>query len=327
MEATTFGFERPDGVVLFVYRWLPNGSAKAMVQIAHGWGEHAGRYARVAEALCREGYGVYANDHRGHGRTARTPAELGFFAERDGWNHCVRDLWQLHQHIAACHRGAPIVMFGHSMGSFMTQQFISEHGDALAGAALSGSNGAPPASARGGLLLARFERLRLGQRGNSPLLKRLVFGAFNKPFEPARTPFDWLSRDHGEVDRYIADPLCGGFESAVQLYIDILSALPDVARPSRQARIPQRLPIYIFGGAHDPVGSNIEQLLEAYRSAGIENLQHHFYPNGRHESLNEVNRDEVTRDLIDWLNSVVTREPISSRRQHNSLERQTMRTR
>ena len=107
MEATTFGFERPDGVVLFVYRWLPNESAKAVVQIAHGWGEHAGRYARVAEALCREGYAVYANDHRGHGRTAKTPAELGFFAERDGWNRCVRDLWKLHEHIAASHRGAP----------------------------------------------------------------------------------------------------------------------------------------------------------------------------------------------------------------------------
>src|SRR5262245_51411482 len=312
MEATTFGFERPDGVVLFVYRWLPHESAKAVVQIAHGWGEHAGRYARVAEALCREGYAVYANDHRGHGRTARTPADLGFFAERDGWNICVRDLWQLHQHIARSHRGVPIVMFGHSMGSFMTQQFISEHGDALAGAVLSGSNGAPPASARAGVLLAHFERLRRGQRGKSPLMKRLIFGAFNKPFEPARTPFDWLSRDVGEVDRYIADPLCGGFESTVQLYIDILSSLPDVGRPSRQARIPKTLPIYIFGGTRDPVGSNIGQLLEAYRAAGLENVQHRFYPNGRHESLNEINRDEVTGDLVRWLNSIVAHDATSS---------------
>jgi alpha-beta hydrolase superfamily lysophospholipase len=312
MQETTFGFERPDGAVLFVYRWLPNGPAKAVVQIAHGWGEHAGRYARAAEALCRDGYAVYANDHRGHGRTARTPAELGFFAERDGWNTCVLDLRQLHQHIAESHRGVPIVMFGHSMGSFMTQQFVSEHGDALAGAVLSGSNGAPPASVAGGLLLARFERLRLGQRGNSRLMKRLVFGAFNKPFEPARTAFDWLSRDPNEVDRYIADPLCGGFESTVQLYIDILSALGDVAKPSRQARIPKKLPIYIFGGTRDPVGSNVEQLLEAYRAAGLENLQHQFYPNGRHESLNEVNRDEVTRDLIRWLNSVVAHDATSS---------------
>jgi alpha-beta hydrolase superfamily lysophospholipase len=191
------------------------------------------------------------------------------------------------------------------MGSFMTQQFISERGDSLAGAALSGSNGAPPGIARVGLWLAHLERLRVGPRGKSPLMKALVFGAFNKAFEPARTPFDWLSRDSAEVDRYIADPLCGGFESTVQLYIDILGALPDLTKPSRLARIPKKLPIYIFGGTRDPVGSNIGQLLEAYRAAGLEDVRHEFYPLGRHESLNEINRDEVTRELIAWLDAVV----------------------
>jgi alpha-beta hydrolase superfamily lysophospholipase len=141
-------------------------------------------------------------------------------------------------------------------------------------------------------------------------MKALVFGAFNKAFEPARTPFDWLSRDPAEVDRYIADPLCGGFESTVQLYIDILGALPDVAGPSRQARIPKTLPVYIFSGSRDPVGSNIRQLLEAYRAAGLEDVRHEFYPQGRHESLNEINRDEVTRDLIAWLDPVIARSPI-----------------
>jgi len=312
MQTATFTLGMPDGVVLFVYRWLPDKPVQAVVQIAHGWAEHAGRYARVAHALCREGYAVYANDHRGHGNTAIIPSDVGFFSDRDGWNACVADVWRLHQHIAAHHPGVPIVMFGHSMGSFMTQQFISEHGDALAGAVLSGSNGAPPASAGVGLGLARLERLRVGPRGKSPLLNRLVFGAFNKPFEPARTPFDWLSRDPDEVDRYIADPLCGRFESTVQLYIDILGALPDVAKPSRQAHIPKKLPIYIFGGGHDPVGSNIGQLLDAYRAADLEDVKHRFYPGGRHESLNESNRDEVTRDLIGWLNSVVARATTSS---------------
>jgi len=293
-------------VALFVYRWLPENPVKAVVQIAHGWGEHAGRYARIADALCREGYAVYANDHRGHGHTARTPEELGFFSGRDGWTKCAGDLWQLHQHIAASHPDAPIVILGHSMGSFMTQQFISEHGDVLAGAVLSGSNGAPPSSARVGVWLAYLERLRVGPRGKSRLMNRLVFGAFNKPFEPARTPFDWLSRDPAEVDRYIADPLCGAFESTVQLYIDVLGALPDVGKVARQARIPKKLPIYIFGGTRDPVGSNIEELVEAYRAAGIQDVRHQFYVRGRHESLNETNRDEVTRDLIQWLNSVVT---------------------
>ncbi len=134
---TTFTLETPDAISLFVYRWLPEKPVKAVVQIAHGWAEHAGRYARVADALCREGYAAYANDHRGHEHTAKTPAEIGFFSEREGWAQCVGDLWQVHQHIAASRPGTPIVAFGHSMGSFMTQQFISEHGDSLAGAVLS----------------------------------------------------------------------------------------------------------------------------------------------------------------------------------------------
>jgi alpha-beta hydrolase superfamily lysophospholipase len=303
MQATTFTFEAPDAVPLFVYRWLPEMPPKAAVQIVHGWAEHAGRYARVAEALCGAGYAVYANDHRGHGQTARTPADLGFFGQRDGWNRCIDDLWQLNRRIASENPNVPIVLVGHSLGSFMVQQFISEHGEAVAGAVLSGSNGKPPALALLGRLIARFERWRLGPRGKSPLLKALVFGAFNKPFEPARTAFDWLSRDPPEVDGYIADPLCG-FDSAVQVYIDVFCAVADISRKSRQARIPKWLPIYIFSGSRDPVGTNIHQLLETYRAGGLENVTHRFYPDGRHESLNEINRDEVTRDLIGWLDRV-----------------------
>jgi alpha-beta hydrolase superfamily lysophospholipase len=122
--------------------------------------------------------------------------------------------------VASEHPGLPIVLLGHSLGSFMTQYFISEHGETLAAAVLLGSNGKPLPIAAVGLLLARLERLRLGQRGHSLVMQALFFGAFNKPFEPARTPFDWLSRDNAEVDKYIADPLCG-FESTVQLYIDV----------------------------------------------------------------------------------------------------------
>ncbi len=306
MQASTFTLATPDGVSLFVYRWLPDGPPKAVVQIAHGLAEHAARYARVAEALTRAGYAVYADDHRGHGRTARTPAELGLFALRDGWKKCIDDLWLLNRRIAADHPGLPIVLLGHSLGSFMAQYFISEHGDALAAAVLSASNGKPPPIAPFGLLLARLERLRLGQRGHSPLMQALFFGAFNKPFKPARTPFDWLSRDTAEVDKYIADPLCG-FELTVQLYIDLLEGLRDAAMPGRQARIPKDLPIYIFNGSRDPVSDNIDQLLSAYRVAGIKQVVHKVYADGRHESLNETNRDAVTRDLIAWLDGVIGR--------------------
>jgi len=306
MQASTFTLATPDGVSLSVYRWLPDAPPKAVVQIAHGLAEHAARYARVAEALCRAGYAVYADDHRGHGGTASTPADLGFFAERDGWTKCVDDLWLLNRRIANDNPGLPIVLLGHSLGSFMTQYFISEHGKALAAAVLSASNGKPPPIAPVALLLAHFERLRLGLRGHSPIMQALFFGAFNKPFEPARTPFDWLSRDTAEVDKYVADPLCG-FESTVQLYIDVLQGLRETAKPSRQARIPKALPIYIFNGSRDPVSDNIRQLLDAYRAAGLTQVVHKVYLDGRHESFNETNRDVVTRDLIEWLDGVIDR--------------------
>jgi len=306
MQASTFTVETPDGVSLRVYRWLPDGSPKAVVQIAHGLAEHAARYARVAEALIGAGYAAYADDHRGHGGTARIPADLGWFAGRDGWALCIEDLWRLNRRIAADHPGLPVVLMGHSLGSFMTQDFITRHGEGLAGAVLSASNGKPPPIAPIGLLLARLERLRLGPRGKSRLMQALFFGAFNKPFQPARTPFDWLSRDNAEVDKYVADPLCG-FESTVQLYVDVLEALRDVARPARQSGIPKALPIYIFNGSRDPVGDNVGQLLEAYRAAGLRHVTHKVYPEGRHESLNEINRDEVTRDLITWLDATVVK--------------------
>jgi alpha-beta hydrolase superfamily lysophospholipase len=310
MQASTFHLETSDGVSLFVYRWLPEQPTKAVVQIAHGWAEHAGRYARLAEALCRAGYAVYADDHRGHGRTAKTPADLGYFAENDGWNRCVQDLWQLNQRIRADHPNTPVVIFGHSLGSFMVQQFLGDHGDAVAAAVLSGTNGRPPATAGLGRNIAKLERLRVGPHGKSPLLQSLFFGAFNKPFEPARTPFDWLSRDPVEVDKYVADPLCG-FDSQVQLFLDILRGLPGVADPARQARIPKSLPIYIFRGSRDPVGGNVDQLLNAYHAARLQHVTYKLYPEARHETLNETNRDEVTQDLIAWLDGV-TRSPAGS---------------
>ena len=307
MQSTTFKLDTADGIALHVYRWLPETPPKAVVQIAHGWAEHAARYARLAEELCRHGYAVYADDHRGHGRSARSAAELGFFAARDGWNRCVGDLWQLHQHIAAEHPGVPIIALGHSLGSFMMQQFVCEHGDAVAGVALSATSGKPPAIASLGMLLARGLRLLRGPHGKSRLLHGLFFGALNKSFAPARTEFDWLSRDRAEVDKYVADPLCG-FPSQVQLYLDVLTGLSQVANPARQARVPKALPIYICHGSRDPVAVNVKQLLAAYRAAGLNDLTYKVYPDARHEILNETNRDEVTRELIAWLDGIVAKD-------------------
>lgn len=316
VRSSTFTLASSDGVAVFVYRWLPEAAPKAAVQIAHGLVEHAGRYTRLAKALTRAGYAVYAGDHRGHGRTASTPEDFGFFAERDGWRKCVEDLWWLNQRIATDLPGLPIVLIGHSMGSFMAQHFISEHGEALSGVVLAGSNGKPARLTVAVGIIARIERLRLGPRGRSALLRSLVFGTFNKQFEPVRTKADWLSSDSAEVDKYVADPLCQ-FQPTVQLWIDFLGALVEIAKPARQAHIPKQMPIYVVAGTHDPVSANgkgLEQLLSAYHSAGLQRVACRFYPEARHELFNETNREEVTRELLAWLDEATGQGDCSSRR-------------
>lgn len=308
MQESNFILTAGDGVEIFVYRWLPESAPKAAVQVVHGLAEHAGRYARLAAALTAPGYAVYASDLRGHGRTARTPGELGWFAEHDGWRKCQDDMWQLNQRIAAERARIPVVMLGHSMGATLARQFISEHGDALAGAVLSGSSGQPTLMALAGRLITRIERMRQGRRGTSSLVQALSFDAFNKKFAPARTPCDWLSRDPAEVDKYMADPLCG-FAARIQLWIDMLDAWVEISKSASMAMTPKDLPVHVISGTHDPASAGtrmLEPMLAGYRAAGLKNLSHKFYPEARHELLNETNRDEVTADLIAWLDEIVT---------------------
>jgi len=306
-QQTHFVFAAADGIPLFVYRWIPEQPPRGVVQIAHGLAEHAGRYARLAQALNNVGYAVYANDQRGHGRSARGPDELGYFVSNAGLRRCVEDLWNLNRSIAHDYPRLPVVLLGHSMGSFMAQRFICDYGDALAGVVLCGSPGMPPARVSLLRLLACLERWRVGPRGRSSLLTGLLVGAFNRSFKPARTSWDWLSRDTAEVDKYIADPFCRGFRPAVQLWIDLLGALRDATSPECLAMIPQDLPIYVISGTRDPISSSgrgVEKLLEAYRNAGLMTVRHMFYPEARHELFNEINRDEVTQDLISWLREI-----------------------
>jgi alpha-beta hydrolase superfamily lysophospholipase len=302
MPGSEFDFRADDGQTLLARRWLPEGPPRAVVQIAHGLAEHSARYARLAAALNSAGYAAYANDHRGHGPKAAA-ADLGHFADEGGWDKVVGDLWTLNRLIAAEQPGTPIIFLGHSLGSFLGRGFIAGHSDALAGVALSGSNGKPPAIATLGRLIAREERLRLGKRGKSNLIFQLWFGEFNKPFKPARTASDWLSRDEKEVDAFVADPLCG-FPFTTQLAIDVLDALPHVTSRKSLAAIRKDVPIYVFSGERDPVGANIKGLIQDLKAAGFTELTTRIYPGARHETLNELNRDEVTRDFIAWLDGI-----------------------
>jgi alpha-beta hydrolase superfamily lysophospholipase len=307
LKAERISVKTEDGLDIYVHRWRAAGAPKAIVQIIHGLAEHAGRYARLATVLSAEGYIVYASDLRGHGRTVQNKSDLlGFFAPTDGWRKCLNDLWQVNRLAARENPGLPIILLGHSMGSTFARQFMSEHGDSLSAVILSGASGQPNALAQSGRVTARLERMRLGPRGHSKLIQSLTFDAFNKRFQPSRTPFDWLSRDPAEVDKYVADPLCG-FSSSTQLWVDMLDAWSTLSRSCEA--VPKSLPIYVVSGTHDPVSAGTRALmpmLEQFRAAGL-NVEHKFYPEARHELLNETNREEVTENLIRWLRAVLAK--------------------
>ncbi|MFO0758065.1 MAG: alpha/beta hydrolase [Byssovorax sp.] len=323
MRADTFTVVADDDKELFVHRFLPDEgtAAKAIVHIAHGMAEHGARYARAAEALTRAGYVVYADDHRGHGQTAK--GELGYIAESGGFYRVVKDLALLIAREKKDNPGLPAVLFGHSMGSYYTQAFLIEHGKEIAGAVLSATSGKPSLLASAGRVFARIERLRLGSRGKSTILNKLSFDQFNVPFKPNRTAFDWLSRDPAEVDKYVADPLCG-FICTTSLWVDLLDTLGEIADPQRQRHIPSELPVYVFCGTEDPVGErtkSVDQLLGAYRAAGLHKVTHRYYLGGRHGDAQRDEPRRVTKDSSPGstrISLVLRREGSSARRGRSS---------
>src|SRR5262245_23885926 len=236
MRDDHFSFVADDGVEIFVHRWRPDiGGGEAVIHIAHRVAEHGARYERLAEALTNNGYVVYANDHRGHGRTIAAQDDAGYLGDRDGWKRIVDDLVAICRSEKEANRGLPLILFGHSMGSLITQHAIYKHSDLFDAAAMSGANGMISPLVRFGKLIAKFERFRLGKRGKSDLINQLTFDAFNKAFKPNRTAFDWLSRDEAEVDKYIADPLCG-FMASTQLWVDLIDATLEAAKPENRKR-------------------------------------------------------------------------------------------
>lgn len=308
MQESTFTLDRGAAQV-FVYRWLPDAdvATRGVVQISHGMAEHAARYKGFAEALTAAGFAVYAHDHRGHGRTAGDVSKRGHFADRDGWRAVLDDLYAVAARAAEENPGAPLVLFAHSMGSFIAQQAMFERASLWKGVALSAStSGVANPLAPIGRVIARVERLRVGASKPSRLLTKLSFGEFNKGFRPARTEYDWLSRDPGEVDKYVADDWCG-FDVSTQLWVDLLDALPTLADSTNLARVPKDLPVYVLAGSRDPVTGylkGLQQLVDSYQAVGLRDITWKVYEGGRHEMLNETNRADVHKDFLTWLDRV-----------------------
>ncbi|MDF2672572.1 MAG: lysophospholipase, partial [Clostridiales bacterium] len=294
MIEKNFSFKDGEDLEIFVYKWEPEVEVKPMgvVQIAHGMAEHAGRYERFAEKLTAAGYTVYANDHRGHGRTAGDIENVGYCGE-DGFKWMLKDMKELTNIIKGENPGLPVFLFGHSMGSMLSQMYIALYGNELKGVILSGTSGKQGFILNLGIFMAKRQIVKIGVKTPSKTMNKMTFASYNNEFTPTRTPFDWLSRDEREVDKYIKDPFCGGVFSSGFFY-DFLRGLKEMHRVENMERIPKELPIYFISGEKDPVGKNcrtITGLIEEYRKLGIKDVSYKFYKDGRHEMLNEINRD------------------------------------
>ena len=294
------------GQEISAFKSIPENKPRAVVQIVHGVIEHAGRYAALAEFLNSHGYAVYANDHRGHGKTARTTDELGFFADNDGWNLCVEDLKSLQMQIKSDFPQVPLIMLGHSMGSFLVRTFLSSYGKELGGVVLSGTAAHPPALTISGRWLAGLISALRGKHYRSKLLASLSFGAYNKRIKNPHTPYDWVSRDQEIVRLYMEDPYCG-FLCTTSLFSDLMKGLRFINRQSCYQACPQELPMLIFSGSEDPVGNYGQgptRVASSYRESGLRDVRLKIYEGGRHEMLNETNKEEVWNDLLKWLDEI-----------------------
>lgn len=298
-----FRFKDSDGVELNVYNWIPDGEIKGIVQISHGMTENVLRYDEFANYLNNEGFIVYGHDHRGHGLTAKTKDELGYIADNEGFDWLVRDLYEIIKNVKEDNKGLPIYLFGHSMGSFVSQRFIELHGNEIDGVILSGSNGEPTKLIPLGILLSSIEIKLFGRRHTSKMMDKLSFGDFNRKFKPNRTPYDWLCSVDSEVDKYIANEYCG-FVCSASFYYDLLRGLKAIHKDENFNSIPKDLPIYILAGDMDPVGffgKGIVNLYNKLKSTGIKDVKYKLYKGKRHEILNEDNKLEVMKDVSAWL--------------------------
>jgi alpha-beta hydrolase superfamily lysophospholipase len=288
--STRFTYPAQDGVDIVGYRWDPAGMPRGAVQLTHGMGEHVRRYGALARALTDRGLVVYGQDHRGHGATARSEEELGQLGP-DGWTQLVDDVDLLVSLIRDEQPGLSLVLLGHSMGSFAVQQYLLKHSDRVDAVVLTGTTA-----------LDQLEPAL-------DLDKPIDLAAFNAAFEPARTEFDWLSRDEAIVDAYIADPRCG-FGIDVDAGKDMFAGARRMADPGQVTAIRPDLPLYIAAGELDPVNANLallHVLVDRYRAAGLTDVTVRTYPGARHEILNETNRDEVVARILDWIDQVLSK--------------------
>lgn len=308
MTDLAFQLHAEDGHAIAVYHW-PTPNARGVVHMLHGMAEHGGRYARLADTLNNAGWSLVAHDHRGHGLSVQDEQDRGHYHDEDGWQKVADDVSVVQGWISTQYPGMPRVLMGHSMGSFIAMSWALHHAAEIDGLILSSTDLKPRWFYRLIRLVLAVEKWRVGPRGKSALIKFLTFSSFAKKIQDRKTDFDWLSRDAEEVQKYIADPMCG-HDCTTQLWCDLIDGLSAVSHRAGLATIDAQLPLCIFYGDNDPMsdfGKGPEFIEKILRKHRPEKLTIKKYAGGRHELLNDENRKEVSQFISDWLNRHITR--------------------
>jgi len=302
MNKEEFSFTGTGDRELHGTKYSSTGSSAGMLGVIHGMAEHRGRYENFALELVAEGYSVSTYDQMGHGETAlKNNDPLGHVPLTSGWEGLVDDAKVFLDNIVPRSESVPIYLFGHSMGSFVTRSLLLEFGEKVDGVILSGTGRTSKALLKSLQPLAKLERWVRGELTNSFLMEKLLFSSHNSEFEPAETPFDWLSRDEEEVEKYLQDEF-SGFNCTTGFYEAFISGMSDLVKADEPANIRKDLPILFISGEKDPVGGKeINALAKEFVESGLKKVESKIYPGARHELINETNRDEVIRDVLEWL--------------------------
>ena len=256
---------------IYVREYVPEGNIKGYVQIAHGVAEYAARYDEFMQFLANNGYAVAANDHLGHGKSVVSEEARGYFAKENGWDIVVSDMKTLHDMLKKRFPKQRSVLFGHSMGSFLSRTYIIKYPFDFDEAIICGTGQQSKLIVKAGEIIAKRECKKKGAMKPSEKLEKLAFGGYNKAFKPERTPQDWLSKNEANVDKYRDDPLCGRISSA-GLYRDMLHGIGFVGSKKNIEKMNKSMPIFLIAGSMDPVGENgkaVKRVYEMYKEAGI----------------------------------------------------------
>lgn len=305
---TEFTFLSTDGKTqLHGMRWEPEGgSVRAVLQICHGVAEHIARYDAFARYLNGLGIAVVGHDHLGHGLSLPEGGTPVYFGESNTWNTVVDDIYVLHQRIRLWYPDVPLCIMGHSMGSFLTRTYLIRYPGTVKAAIIMGTGWQPKAVIAGGMAVAKAVGAVVGENGTSDLVTNLAFGAYNKLFAPNRTSCDWLSADEGNVDAYMADPLCGA-DATVGLFRQMLSGIRFNQKLSNLRQMDPRIPVLFVAGEKDPVGdcgNGVRRTYQEFRRAGVQDCTLKLYPGLRHEILNEkAQQQQIFEDIGQWLTS------------------------